>query len=185
MQNLQDIKASVYTMARSRVANYATPGLNSWLVGGEGRGKVRLFKSDRDTREVITPHSHRFNFTCLVLEGEVTNIIFEHVYGERPGANAYAMGKLKAVEGGLGHYVYEPGEVERWFIEKATTYKAGDTYKMSYPEIHTIRFGRGACVLFFEEPELTQVSTVLEPWSNGKRVPTFMTHPWMFDKGAV
>ena len=34
------------------------------LVGG-GYGKVRLFEASRRQQSGVTPHSHRFDFTCL------------------------------------------------------------------------------------------------------------------------
>lgn len=62
----------------SRVDNYAgIPGLTSWMIGtSPNGGKIRMFHSYRDHDEFITPHSHRFDFECLVVEGEVENIFF-------------------------------------------------------------------------------------------------------------
>ncbi len=59
----QLIKA-VLGMANNPIRHYIAPGLTSSLVGGGGHGKVRLFQADRETREWVTPHSHRFDFTC-------------------------------------------------------------------------------------------------------------------------
>lgn len=173
---------AVAEMQNSPVRNYIAPGLTSWLIGGNGHGKVRMFTSDRDTREWITPHSHRFNFTCLVLRGSVNNILFERSWHATEG-DLYAVGILKACGGGLGGYEYLPEAegIKRW-REIEHTYGAGDTYSMTASQIHTIRFSRDAAVLFFEGPELTDQSFVLEPYSDGRRVPTFATQPWMFER---
>ena len=175
------VRKAVLGMTHSRIRNYIAPGLTSWLVGGEGCGKVRLFTSDRDTREWITPHSHRFDFTCLVLAGEVTNILFQWEPAFSNG-NRYAVGTLRA--GGLGTYEFEPGTGAEPYSELSTVYRTGDTYSMKHDEIHTIRFSRGCAVLFFEGPEVAETSKVLEPWSDGRRVPTFVTMPWMFDRAS-
>lgn len=173
----------ISAMANSQVHQYATPGLTSSLVGGNGCGTLRLFESDRDTREWITPHSHRFDFACLVLAGEVENILFVRGYG--PRLNRFAEGKLRPVSGGLGHY--EVVRIGDWagYGEVSTTYKAGDIYSMQAKEIHTIRFSRGARVLFFEGPNISTESVFLEPYSNGKVVETFRTQPWMFERAPL
>lgn len=175
---------AIAEMRNSPIRNYIAPGLTSWLVGGNGCGKVRMFTTDRDTREWITPHSHRFNFTCLVLRGSVTNILFERSWNSDEG-NLYAVGILKARGGGLGGYEYLPEAegVKRW-KEIERRYGTGDTYSMTASQIHTIRFDRDAAVLFFEGPELTDHSVVLEPYSDNRRVPTFVTQPWMFERCA-
>jgi len=175
------ILKAVIGMKHSRLRNYIAPGVTSWLIGGEGHGKVRLFTTDRDTREWITPHSHRFDFTCLVLCGSATNIVFGRTFRNDQG-DAYAVGKLTAPSGGLGTYGFEPGEKAEYFSESRRTYVEGDTYAMRRHEIHSIQFQKGSAILFFEGPELSQTTEVLEPWSDGRRVPTFVTQPWMFDR---
>jgi hypothetical protein len=175
------ILLAVLGMRHSRIGNYIAPGLTSWLVGGQGHGKVRLFTCDRDTREWIVPHSHRFDFTCLVLAGRVTNVLLRRTYRCDRG-NAYAVGTLRAPTGGIGEYEFTPGEEAEYFEEIERAYEPGETYSMEAREIHTIRFSRDSSVLFFEGPETADSSVVLEPWSCGRRVPTFATHPWMFDR---
>lgn len=182
--NLEALHNAVNAMKHSHIRNYIAPGLTSWLIGGEGHGKVRLFTADRDTREWITPHSHRFNFTCLVLWGSVTNILFTRT-GRRDQGNAFAAGKLKAPTGGIGAYEFCPGEAPEYFDERSYEYTAGETYGMRFNEVHTIRFSKSAAVLFLEGPECTTESEVLEPWSDGRRVPTFVTQPWMFQRSVV
>lgn len=180
----EDLGYHLCQMANSPIRNYVTPGLTSWLVGGEGHGKVRMFTCDRDTRDWITPHSHRFNFTCLVLEGSVLNMIYELAAASDPLANQFCIGTLKPVDGGLGSYEYVPGEKADYFKEVRAQYRTGDTYSMTSDQIHSIEFNKNAKVLFLEGLEVCQESKVLEPWSNGARVPTFETRPWQFI-GAV
>jgi hypothetical protein len=169
-------------MTRSPVNNYVVPGLTSSLVGGEGKGSIRLFTNDRDTREWITPHSHRFDFACQVLEGDVENILFVlDETGEAKGSvNLYAEGVLSPVDGGLGKYNVHHGDVGRSYIESRQVYGTGEIYSMRATEIHSIRFSRGAKVLFFEGPNVSTSSVFLEPFSNGRTVETFETKKWMF-----
>lgn len=173
----------VHSLAHSPVRNYATPGLTSKLLG-EGKGKVRLFVSDRDTREWITPHSHRFDFACLVLAGKVEQILFTRCAPD--GGNAYAIGTLKPVTGGLGKYEVVRDEAWGYFTETSRVYKAGDGYSMTSDEIHSIRFSRGAKVLFIEGPEVAAESVILEPCTTtGKLIQTFETKDWMFEKESA
>ena len=171
---------TIASMTHSEVRNYVLPGLGSFLIGGvEGKGQVRLLSSDRDSREWVTPHSHRFDFACLVLDGWVENILFLEGFGERP--NRYGRGTLHPVAGGLGRYELVREDKPVAFGEAATVYKAGEVYSMSASQIHSIRFGVGARVLFFEGPNVKDYSSILEPYSEGKTVPTFVTAPWMFE----
>jgi hypothetical protein len=173
------LRKAVWKMANSNLRNYIAPGLTSYLVGGPDAGKVRLFHSDRNTREWITPHSHRFDFTCLVLKGRVTNILLRPLWGNE--GDLYAAGKLKRA-GKFGEYEFTPGTEVLAYAEERSEYSEGDVYSMTHAQIHSIQFARGTEVLFFEGPEVTDESVVLEPWSNGKRIPTFVTQPWMFER---
>jgi hypothetical protein len=177
MKNLLEI---VKSMANNPIHQYVVPGLTSELVGGEGHGMVRLFTTDRNSREWITPHSHRFDFSCLVLNGIVDNIIFkpsEH-------GDSYAIGFMRRSSTTHGEYDITRTGVPEVYEEFQNRYQSGDTYSMKADEIHSIRFSRGASVLFFEGPEVTDRSVFLEPFSNGKAVETFETKPWMFSKVA-
>lgn len=163
-------------MLHSEIRNYIVPGLSSFLVGGEDRGMIRLFKSQRETREHIVPHSHRFDFTCLVLQGWAENTIF--VQHETEG-DAFCVGTLCAES--AGKYEFEPGNCPSYWKSYTTRFNAGMWYSMSYCEVHSIRFSDDAMVLFFEGPEVEGCTTVLEPWAYGKRIPTFKTEDWMFE----
>lgn len=180
---IEDFASDIQFFAHSAVRNYATPGLTSKLLG-EGNGRVRLFIANRDTREWITPHSHRFASAALVLAGKVENILFTRCAPD--GGNSYAVGTLKPVDGGLGKYDVVRDGTWGYFTEISQHYKAGDAYSMTPEEIHSIRFSRGAKVLFFEGPEVNDESVILEPCEHGGRViQTFKTEPWMFEKENV
>lgn len=170
-------------MIHSPLQHYIAPGLTSYLVGGLEHGKVRMFHSDREQREFITPHSHRFNFACIVLSGYARNVIFEEVGRSAEETNTYACGTMQPA-GEFGEYAFTPGDTPRHFREIAKTYKAGEFYSMQRGEIHSITFGKETAVLFLEGPEVIHESVVLEPWSSGGRVPTFATREWMFKKSA-
>lgn len=170
------------TMKGRRIDNYVLPGLSSSLIE---HGSVRLFRASRDTEEHITPHSHRFDFACLVLQGEVTNVVYKQEdswYG--CGADRYGVGVLVPIRGGLGGYELRRKTAPRLFSKQAATYKQGDVYSMLAAEIHSIKFSRDAVVLFLEGPEVNENSVILEPWANGEVIPTFRTEPWMFKRAS-
>ena len=175
--NLDQIKA----MAHSPLHNYAIPGLTSWIIGANPdpqRGCVRLFECSRDHLELIIPHSHRFDFQCLVLRGEVNNV----VWTEDEEGDAYVVSTLL--------YGGEPGtynrnmhtDVQR-FSRQINRHKEDEWYGMKHDEIHSIFFGRGSAVLFFEGPQVTSQSLILEPSVDEQWVRTFQVEPWMFRKG--
>lgn len=175
---------AVKPMLRSRLRNYIVPGLTSYLVGGGLYGKVRLFSAERHTREFITPHSHRFDFACFVLKGRVTNTLFtQALYGD-PKEDAWCLSEINQVCGvdGLEKYVHTRCDEATFWVQEEFVYEAGDVYRMKHNEIHSIQFEKGSEVLFFEGPPVTTTSSMLEPWVNGKVVPTFKTEDWMFDR---
>jgi hypothetical protein len=179
--DLDAILAAIQPMKHNRLGNYIAPGLTSHLVGGGEFGKVRLFSAERTTMEFITPHSHRFDFTCLVLKGQVHNTIF------RRGSDfcePWCISTINQVCGknGLLDYVHSRDDAPTFWYPTTDNWKAGDTYSMTHEQIHSIKFERGAQVLFFEGPQLQSTSLMLEPWENGKVVPTFRTEPWMFQR---
>lgn len=169
-----------HSMAHHPVRNYVIPGLTSALVAGEGKGKVRVFTNERAHREHITPHSHRFDFACCVLEGAVENIIYTETHLAGDG-DPFCVGSLEWLKE-FGRYEFRPGDQPTRFTQTSHRYVAGDWYRMSAHEVHSIYFNRGTTVVFFEGPESYANSIVLEPWANGGRVPTFETRPWMFQR---
>lgn len=178
-QQLDDILDAIQPMQNNRLRNYIAPGLTSFLVGGGEFGSVRLFCAERTTLEFITPHSHRFDFTCLVLRGTVYNTIF------RRGSDSCELWCLSTItqvcgKNGINHYDHvREKEPSHWYYS-VDKWKDGDTYSMQRDQIHSIKFDRGSQVLFFEGPELQKHSQMLEPWEDGKVIPTFRTEDWMF-----
>lgn len=179
MSTLLELLQLIKKMGHNEVDNYVLPGLTSSLVGGFGYGRVRLFSASRETREWVIPHSHRFDFGCLVLHGEVENILFEPGRGQ-----AYGRATIRHNQGDrFGMYTVERHADETvHYTETATKYGVGQAYCMTAKQIHSIRFSETARVLFFEGPEITNESVVLEPWCNGGIVPTFETASWMFQR---
>lgn len=183
----QELLEIVTAMAHSPVEQYVVPGLTSSLIGGRDcgaqSGTVRLFSSDRQTREWITPHSHRFDFSCIVLDGLVENILFTLAdESNKRYADSYSLGTLKCVGEGMGSYDIVRSNIPEKYTETSTRYGVGESYAMKSNQIHSIKFHRGTKVLFFEGPTLSDTSVFLEPFSNGRVVETFETRPWMFKK---
>lgn len=167
----------IKSMARSQVRDYVIPGLTSSLIGGDGKGMVRLFSQEREHEEPITPHSHRFDFNCLVLSGSVRN----RVWSVNVDGDQYQETLLEH-HGQFGDQTRRKAVgVERWAYREAL-YVEGEMYVMRAEQIHSIYFSRGAEVLFFEGPSHSSSSVILEPVSGGRVIPTFRVDPWMFRK---
>lgn len=171
---MTDITDFARRMAHSRLANYIIPGLTSSLIGGDGYGTVRLFECSRNHEETIVPHSHRFDFRCLVLAGRVVNTVWK----EGPDGDPF-MQTILSYDGAPGQYRSEDSEVAH-FIPERTTYVEGDWYGMPWDEIHSIKFSKGAVVLFLEGPLKSNSTIILQPFVDGEVVPTMKVEPWMF-----
>jgi hypothetical protein len=168
-------------MAHSPVKNYIIPGLTSSLIGGQPGidGCVRLFQCERDHQENITPHSHRFSFQCWVIEGTVTNRIWQPASAHAMEVDQYAMTTLKF--DGMGNYERDITTRHRFHYQDYE-YVSGECYSMTATQIHSIRFSRGAVVLFFEGPQERENSVILEPIVDNEVIPTFKVEPWMFKR---
>jgi hypothetical protein len=170
-----DIKM-LLAMRHSPLRNYIVPGLTSWLIGSPSEnGCVRMFQCEREQMEFITPHSHRFDFQCLVLAGNVENRIWSR---ETYAGDWYTSSTL--VCEGPGKYKTVGGTIGRW-SSTARIFNTGDCYSMTHREVHSIKFSKDACVLFFEGPLADDSSTILEPHVDGITIPTFKTESWMFN----
>ena len=177
--DLQRISDILESMKSSKVANYVIAGLDSYLVGGEGHGNVRLFENSRDHQDSITPHSHRFDFVCLVLEGEVYNELWtlsNHVKGDY-----FQLSEL-SYKGDIGQHSRSIRE-EGFYYRDTFKYVKGQVYSMRADQIHSIRFSKDAKVLFFEGPNISDKSVILEPIVNGEVIPTYQVKPYMFKRG--
>lgn len=169
-------------MSHSELRNYILPGLSSFLIGGEGHGKVRLFRASRQQHAHITPHSHRFDFQCIVLRGQATNTIWRQV-GAVHGASSMVASQLH-FNGRPGEYTTTQRETPQYYHPSSETYSpVAPFYSMRHDEIHSIIFSQDAVVLFLEGPDQTDTTTILEPWVHGQRIPTFKVEPWMFQRG--
>jgi hypothetical protein len=180
------ILASIRPMCNNRLSNYILPGLSSVLIGGDDAyGKVRLFESSRDTLEFITPHSHRFDFTAIVLAGEVENTLFVH--SPSGAGDEWCRSTITQVCGkdGILNYSHERDADRTWWTKTVHTYGEEDTYSMQFHEIHSIKFSRGARVLMLEGPQVINHSIMIEPWVDGRVVPTFKVEKWMFNRGEA
>jgi hypothetical protein len=161
-------------MRKSMLGNYIIPGLTSSLLTN---GVVRLFEASREQHSDITPHSHRFNFTCLVLRGHVVNRLW--TLGASKEHDWYAPSKLE-YSGAPGSYkIVHAHDAKRWRYDEVT-YNKGEWYSMVADQIHSIMFSPDAIVLFFEGPQITDTTTILEPVVDRCRVSTFAVQPWMF-----
>lgn len=181
--SVEMLRAFVWTMAHSRISNYIIPGLDSYLIGGLGRaGVVRMFHCTRNHHEVIIPHSHRFDFTCLVLNKQVVNEVWTRRVESTDDGDVYmatTMGFDK-----MGGYVRGGSEKGCW-SPTFSTYRMGETYEMKSAHVHSIRFMKGSQVLFFEGPKVSDTSVILEPVVGGHHVETFKVEPWMFIRESV
>ena len=156
------------------------PGLTSWLIGEPGEhGLVRLMECSRDHFEPIVPHSHRFDFECRVLRGKVRNII----WGPDTNGDDYQITKLRYA-GAPGQYERQEVGTAKWSF-RTETFHEGDTYSMTWDEVHSIFFSRGTVVLFFEAKPVTDTSIILQPFVDGSMIPTFKVEPWMFDRSPA
>lgn len=166
-------------MLHSPVRNYIIPGLTSWLLGDGEQGRVRAFSCEREHHESIVPHSHRYDFQCLVLRGNVHNI--EWIKSDSDHADSYKI-SMQQYHQEIGGYTIESIEKTSNFISLTSMYFAGQSYGMPHHAIHSIRFSKDSLVLFFEGKTKKNFSYFLEPYVNGKAVPTAQVRDWMFDR---
>lgn len=174
--------------AHSPVMNYVIPGLNSYLLSDLGaRGKIRMFECTRNHEEQITPHSHRFDFSACVLTGEVTNILWYEAHPHPVKGweeSDQFVRQTTLYSGEIGRFKeLEVSKPSMW-VKNINPHRAGEWYRMTHKQIHSIRFKKGTRVIFFEGPQITDRSEVLLPFVNGEVIPTMKTEPWMF-KGAL
>lgn len=171
-------------MKHSPIHNYGgIPGLTSWLIGAPHptKGTVRLLECERNHQEPITPHSHRFDFHCVVLTGIVTNIVWTLEEKETTENDLYERALL-LYKGAPGQYEMSK-RGQAYYSSHATTYWPGMTYSMEANDIHSIFFTKGTSVLFFEGPQTMDSSVILRPVVDGETIPTFKVEDWMFRRG--
>lgn len=174
---------TIENMLHSPVKNYIAPGLISYLVGGmhsphsaprvasdpvRPTGSTRMFHMTRDQDYFVVPHSHRFDFSCFVLTGDVTN----YLYTPSKDGEEYIVTRY-------------PGDLTPYhtkFTRQGFHYQQGAWYHMLRDEFHSIVFSKGAKVLFLEGGDQRTWSEYLEPVVDGQHVNTFRIESWMFLK---
>lgn len=166
------------SMKHGSLLNYIAPGLNSSLLGGtQETGKVRVFDSVIEQQQPIAPHSHRYDFACLVLRGNVKNLLWTRT--KNPTACLYQCSQLKSNTRLAGCELESSKDIDTWAPQEIV-YQESEWYSMKAEEFHSIYFSKDAMVLFFEGPERLESSYVLQPFVNNQVIPTFKIEPWMF-----
>lgn len=178
------IRDHLLDMGYDSLHNYIVPGLVSTLIGEDphASAKIRMFRNTRVQDEFITPHSHRFDLACMVMQGSVENTIFEAVpypnHHSETYSDEYQASRL-LYEGNPGKYDKADTVVQR-YSRFDNTYKPGQWYFLKFDQIHSIKFSKDAIVLVFEGDSKTDTTTVLEPRVNGSTIRTFKVEDWMF-----
>lgn len=170
---MDDVIAVAKSMQHNTIHNYIAPGLDSHLIGSaEGKGAVRMFENTRAQNFFITPHTHRFNFACCVLRGQVRNTLYvrDRVYGDRYAVSRY----IKATKS------LDPDWYRDQFSPELHIHNEGAWYTMRWDQYHSIEFSPHALVLFLEGAFKTPVSYVLEPMDGDKKLNTFAVNDWMY-----
>lgn len=175
MKDLGLLNNIIQDMKCSKVSNYVIAGLDSFLLTS---GNVRLFENSRDHQDQITPHSHRFNFACLVLDGHVINRIW---YESQESEGDLFQSTTLHYAGEIGSHT-KSKEGRAFYSSYDKKYEAGECYAMSAEQIHSIQFSRGAKVLFLEGPQVSDTSIIIEPVVNGVLINTYENKPYMFFK---
>tara|TARA_R110000851_G_C12822952_1_gene539806 strand:+ start:64 stop:603 length:540 start_codon:yes stop_codon:yes gene_type:complete len=176
MNGLKFLANMLQDMKQDKVSNYVIAGLDSYLVSN---GNVRMFENSRNHQDQITPHSHRFNFACLVLEGSVINREWFETSEEE---GDFFESTILHYNGKIGSHT-KSKEGRSFYAYLDTKHKEGDCYAMSAQQIHSIQFSKGAKVLFLEGPQITDTSIIIEPVIDGVVIPTYENKPYMFNQG--
>lgn len=167
------------TTKDNEVLNYIVPGLSSFLCS---KGNIRIFENTRRQEHFITPHDHRYDLLCLVLQGSVIN----HTYKpegkfDYDQVDEYAISILRTKE--QFKYTREYSDKGN-FCRQSESYEKGDWYFISHEDIHSIVFSHTAKVLVFESAPIDKNITILEPIDKlGEVINTFVVEPWMFRNG--
>lgn len=172
----ESLVSVIRQMQSDIVRNYVIAGLDSSLLN---KGKVRLFECGRNHQDSITPHSHRFDFACLVLRGSVVNRIWkEPSFEDEDGGDFFEESTL-TYEGEIGEHK-KRRKGRNYYSYSERRYEAGETYSMQAEQIHSISFSKGALVLFFEGPQSCTTSMIIEPVVDGVVIPTYEKRDYMF-----
>lgn len=164
-----------------RLENYILPGMVSTMLATPARGGiVRLFEMTREQEYEVTPHDHRYNFQCCVLAGTVENRRYRTQSTEYDQYAGYVSLPYDPATHSLDESC--PTYMHGQFTDEH--FSEGDWYAMSKDEFHSIRFSKGAKVLFIEGPEQKKQSSCLVPYINGRICNTFIWRDWMMAEAA-
>jgi len=172
---MQSLIQILEAMKSDTLYNYVIAGLDSSLLNN---GKVRYFENSRRHQDQITPHSHRFDFVCLVLTGQVVNRLWNPLQSGR--GDLFQVSQLNYT-GEVGHHKVTTLRQESYSYNDCV-YVEGEVYSMQSDEIHSIIFSPGAKVLFFEGPTIANTSVILEPVVRGRVIKTYEKRDYMFLK---
>lgn len=173
-------------MGHSKVDNYIVPDVSSQLIGSDSgeRGRVRIFDSSRDQDMFVTPHNHRFDLWCYVVQGEVENILYKTHYANLQKIQSSRADTYDVVQQRYNGEIGEYEEIRRnkdRYAKFSTKYTEGSQYFMRYDEIHSIKFGRGAMLLIIEGKPKRDSNQVLLPVDyQGNTINTLSNEDWMF-----
>lgn len=178
MKDISAVERLLRALPRGKTLhNYIVPGLSSTaLASFELGGMLRLFEMTRDQEYYVTPHNHRFNFLCLVLEGQVMNTTFSVREAHETNADHVTLIYDKNKRG----VRYNMDEMQYCIASQhSEVHSKGDWYAMDHREYHSINFARHTKVLFIEQEPETEESRVLLPYVNGRICSTFLWADWM------
>lgn len=166
--NLENLRNLILSMAdeSTRIVNHVEHGLDSTLLS---EGMFRVFTANYET-QVRLPHSHKYDFACLVLKGSVLNRTYTPIENSKYKENneLHAEYCVTIQTGQLGDYKFNRQQRQAFQISEKL-HSEGEWYQMTSEDIHTIRFSKGAVVLFIEGPAKTDQVEVLFPYaSNGR-----------------
>lgn len=111
---------------------------------------TKLYFFDGDVSklpEVVNPHDHRYDFSTVCLSGCVENQWFEE---HRDGARYETFSYNTPLNGGDG---FEWIGTTRLRIKKRVLRGVGESYLMTYDELHTIRIAANDTVLMLSQYE--------------------------------
>jgi hypothetical protein len=162
--------------AHSVIHNYAIAGMDSYIIG-DPADRTRLLHMTRHQLDYVTPHSHKTDLTCTVLNGMVINTIFTKGKG-----GDYFIKTPLIYQGEAGKYVKQKSQAKKMYVLDIKGYHSRQQYSMPYYDIHSIWFTKGAMLLLKSGDVVTDATFILEPYSNFRHVQNFHVHKGLFKK---
>lgn len=155
------------------IKNYVVPGLDSILLARTQEGGcLRLFHSTRDQEIYVVPHNHRYDFTCYVLDGGLTNILYLPESTGLPTHRAATYNR--ETHSWDNEYV---SDVRMY--QSTTTYAKSESYSMKSDEFHSVTFLQNTKALMMEGPPVSKSSKMLIPLRDGQPLDILLWKDWM------